>query len=102
MGAADKLAREPGLPTIATPMQVGWPQLLLKLRSLLPLYVDGINHSLDGYQTRLTTLPTADATHQGRVVVHQGGGAGGRDRLVVCLKSASGTYSWVQVADGGA
>jgi len=33
-------------------------------------------------------------------LVHGAGGA--RDRVYMCLKSDSDTYSWVQIADGGA
>ena len=54
-----------------------------------------------GTAPQAATLPAASAFYRGRIMLHLGGGAGGRDRLVVCLRSASGAYNWVQIADGG-
>jgi len=45
------------------------------------------------------TLPTADASYRGKMIRVEGG-AGVADKLYICMKSASDTYSWVQVASG--
>jgi hypothetical protein len=44
--------------------------------------------------------PTCDANQEGTLWVEKGG-AGVTSKLVVCLKSAAGTYGWIQAADGG-
>lgn len=45
----------------------------------------------------VTSLPTASATHRGRILRVEGG-TGVADALYVCRKDAAGTYSWVQLA----
>lgn len=45
------------------------------------------------------TLPTADASYRGKMIRVEGG-AGVADKLYMCMKSASDTYSWVQIASG--
>lgn len=47
------------------------------------------------------TKPVASETYRGQIWVERGG-AGARDRLYVCLKSDSDTFSWLEVANGGA
>ena len=51
------------------------------------------------FSCAVDSLPSASATYRG-VMVRVEGGSGVADRLYVCMKSASGTYSWVQVASG--
>ncbi len=46
-----------------------------------------------------TVKPTADATSVGTMWITQGG-AGIADILEVCLKSATDTYSWINIATG--
>lgn len=46
--------------------------------------------------------PAASVDYRGALFVYQGGGAGTRDQLLCCLKSAAGVYNWIVVADGGA
>lgn len=49
----------------------------------------------------VTSLPTADASYRGKKIRVEGG-AGVRDRTYECMKSDSDTYSWVEIANGGA
>lgn len=44
--------------------------------------------------------PSAAAAYRGMLFVVQGGG-GSTDKLQVCLKAAAGTYSWVDIVNGG-
>jgi len=55
----------------------------------------GINIDTSG------TKATADATTRGQLFLEKGT-TGSRDRLYICLKSDSDTYSWVEIANGGA
>jgi len=46
-------------------------------------------------------LPAANAMNRGKIAFVEGAG-GARDREYRCMKSDSDTYSWVEVANGGA
>jgi hypothetical protein len=47
------------------------------------------------------TLPAANTDYRGFLCMTRGA-PGARDVVYMCLKSDSDTYSWVQIADGGA
>lgn len=47
-----------------------------------------------------TTLPTADSAHEGQLTWVKGDGSSTASTLYMCLESATGTYSWVEVAHG--
>lgn len=51
--------------------------------------------------TVYSTLPSASSVYRGKLAIVYGG-AGVHDHLYICLKSASDTYSWVVITDGGA
>lgn len=46
------------------------------------------------------TLPTADANREGQLTWAKGDGSTTPSALYICLESATGTYSWVEVAHG--
>jgi hypothetical protein len=46
-----------------------------------------------------TSLPSATAYDRGRTIIVQGG-AGAADKVYICMKTASDTYTWVQIATG--
>lgn len=48
---------------------------------------------------KVTTLPTASATNRGQMFRIEGA-TGVADKLYVCMKSATDTYSWVQIITG--
>jgi hypothetical protein len=45
---------------------------------------------------KLNGLPTASATHRGKIIRNEGG-AGVEDKMYICKKLANDTYSWVQI-----
>jgi len=47
----------------------------------------------------VSSLPTASASYRG-MVIRVEGGAGVADKLYICMKSATDTYSWIQIASG--
>ena len=74
------------------------------------IHFDGTNLVIDpgtadlvingGVQVNTTaTKPAADASHRGTIWTTQGA-AGAADVVEICLKSASDTYSWVNIATG--
>jgi hypothetical protein len=100
MARNQKIPPDPALPRQERDPSTWLEHLTTRLYALLRLLIDQLNLLLDGYALVVATLPTADATHQGRVVVLRGPD-GVADKLYVCLKSAAGTYSWVLITTGG-
>ena len=49
---------------------------------------------------KVTSLPTPDSSYRGKMIRVEGG-TGEPDKLYMCMKSASDTYSWVEIANGG-
>lgn len=54
-----------------------------------------------GFTLIVSVLPTPTEDYQGRFLTVEGA-PGSRDRTYICLKSDSDTFSWVEVANGGA
>jgi len=51
---------------------------------------------LDARIEIVTSLPTADSSRRGQIVVLDGG-SGNPDKVYICLKNSSDSYEWVQI-----